>query len=514
MATFKQNSKLMAKNSAFMYIQMGVKMLIGLYTVRVFLHALGAEDYGIYNVVGGFVGMFSFLSNTLVSAAQRFFAYSIGRDEREKLNGYFNAALISFFIIAVVIFAVLEGIGYWFVNYKMVVPENRLEAANWVLHFAILAFVVRFIVVPYRSMIVAHEKLIIYACISVLDALLILGIAFLIQTINADKLKAYAVCMFGVSLISSLLFAGLSIHNYREATKIRIRWNGSMTKELLTYSGWFMFGTLSTVVRFQGVTMILNIFFGPLVNAARAIAGQILHAINQFTTSFYNAVRPQIIKLDAAKNFKGMLNLVYGSSVISFLLLSLITVPLLIETPYILHLWLGKVPEHTITFSRLIVITAMIDSLGLPLTTAYCAEKNIRNYQVITGTILILNLPVSYFLFKAYHIPELAYCASIVLSSVAQFVRVVFMNRRFGMPYMEYAKEVLFRIGITVILAFALSYGIAKLPIGHGLGHHLITFFASIAIVFVLSFYLGLKKSMREKIVAKVRSVVKRKMKK
>lgn len=514
MAEFKQNTKLMVKNSAFMYVQMGVKMLIGLYTVRVFLHALGAEDYGIYNVVAGFVTMFSFVSNTLVSAAQRYFAYCIGRGEKELLNRYFNAAILSFLILSAALFLIIEGIGYWFVNYKMVVPDNRLEAANWVLQFAILSFIVRILVVPFRSMIVANEKLIIYASISVFDALMILGIAFLIQVVPTDKLKTYSVCMFGVALISSLLFAGLCKWNYREDTKLKIRWEPALMKEFLGYSGWFMFGTLSTVVRTQGINMILNLFFGPLVNAARAIASQILHAINQFTTSFFNAVRPQIIKLAAVENKKGMLNLVYNSSVLGFLLLSIITVPLLVEMPFILSIWLGKVPEHTIMFSRLIVMTAMIDMLGLPLTTAVCAETNIRNFQVITGTILILNLPISYYVFKAYPIPELAFCVSIVLSTITQIVRMIFMKRRFGMPIVQYIKEVLVRITIVLALALAATYGLSKLNIFNGPLDHGLTIFGSVVLVVLLSFLLGIKKELRSKILLKAQAVVNKKRKK
>jgi len=379
MGGYKQDTKLMAKNSAFMYIQMAVKMLVGLYTVRVILHALGAEDYGIYNVVGGFVTMFTFITNTLVSASMRFFAYAIGKGEYNLLNRYFNTSIFCFLLLSMVLFVLIEVFGYWFVNYKMVVSAERLEAANWVLQFAVISFVVRMLAVPFKSMLVAHEKLIVFAIISVLDSFMLLGIAFLIQGVTFDRLKFYSLCIFGVALISTFLYAGWCRYSFRNTSKIHLFWDSGVFKEFLSYSGWYMFGTMATVIRSQGINILLNLFFSPVVNAARAIAFQINNALNQFVNSFYNAVRPQITKLTAADENEKMLSLVLSSSVISFLLMNLIAVPLLVEMPFVLSLWLGEYPEYTVIFSRLVIITAMVDTLGHPLTTAVCATGNIVN---------------------------------------------------------------------------------------------------------------------------------------
>ena len=498
----------MAKNSAFMYIQMGVKMLIGLYTVRVILHALGAEDYGIYNVVGGFVSMFSFITSTLVSASQRFFAYSLGRGEKDKLNRYFNSSLLSFLILAVALLIIIEGIGWWFVNYKMVVPDNRLEAANWVLHFAIVAFLVRIMAVPFKAMILAHEKMVFFALVSVLDSLMLLGIAFLLQAVHSDKLKVYSACMFGVAVVSTLMYVILCKTSFPKASKIRLHWEGSLMKEMLSYCGWYMFGTMASVVRTQGINMILNLFFGPIVNAARAIAVQIFNAINQFTTSFYNAVRPQITKLTATENNKGMLSLVFSSSVISICLTSLLAVPLLVEMPFILSTWLGKFPQYTIIFSRLVLFTAMLAALGHPLTTAICATGRIRNYQIITGSILILVLPVSYFLLKAYPNPYLAFCVSIVFSVFTLITRIIFMKRMFGMSIMQYVKEVLVRTGIVLVLAISATYGM-KLVSGSGVWAHILTIVVSVVVTLLLSWFVGLKRQQRVAMSSSIRKVLK-----
>lgn len=503
----------MAKNSAFMYIQMGVKMLIGLYTVRVILHALGAEDYGIYNVVGGFVSMFSFITSTLVSASQRFFAYSLGRGEKDKLNRYFNSSLLSFLILAVALLIIIEGIGWWFVNYKMVVPDNRLEAANWVLQFAIVAFLVRIMAVPFKAMIVAHEKMVFFALVSVLDSLMLLGIAFLLQAVHSDKLKVYSACMFGVAVLSTLMYVVLCKTNFPKASKIRLRWEGPLMKEMLSYCGWYMFGTMASVVRTQGINMILNLFFGPIVNAARAIAVQIFNAINQFTTSFYNAVRPQITKLTATENNKGMLSLVFSSSVISICLTSLLAVPLLVEMPFILSAWLGKFPQYTIIFSRLVLFTAMLTALGHPLTTAICATGRIRNYQIITGSILILVLPVSYFLLKAYPNPYLAFCVSIVFSVFALITRIIFMKRMFGMSIMQYVKEVLVRSGLVFVLAISATYGM-KLVSGSGVWAHILTIVVSVVVTLLLSWFVGLKRQQRVAMSSSIRNMLNSKKKK
>lgn len=497
MVGYKQDTKLMAKNSVFMYIQMAVKMLIGLYTVRVILHALGAEDYGIYNVVGGFVTMFTFITNTLVSASMRFFAYTIGKNEYGLLNRYFNATILCYLILSIVLFVLIEAFGCWFVNYKMVVPENRLVAANWVLQFAIAAFIIRILAVPFKSLIVAYEKMIIFAVISVLDSFLLLGIAYLLLVVQTDRLQFYSVCMFGVAFLSTLLYVILCQLSFRDSSTIRIRWEGSLMKELLSYSGWYMFGTMATVVRSQGINILLNLFFNPVVNAARAIAYQINNALNQFVNSFYNAVRPQITKLTAADEKEKMLTLIYSSSVISFLLMCLIAIPLLVEMPFVLSIWLGDIPDYTVIFSRLVIITAMIDTLGYPLATAVCASGDIRNFQVVTGILLMLNLPISYFLLEIWPYPYVVFYVSIAVSIIVQIVRIVVMKQMFCMSVTEYIREVIVKALVIAILSFWVGYFIG-LYFANSTWAHMAVIIVSLGIVSVLSWSYGLNKSQRK----------------
>ena len=236
MAGYKQNTKLMAKNSAFMYIKMAVKMLISLYTIRVVLHSLGAEDYGIYNVVGGFVTMFTFITNTMVSSSMRYFAFAMGKGDYGLLNRYFNSSILCFILLCIVLFVIIEPLGYWFVNFKMVIPSERLDAANWVLQFAIVSFIVRMMAVPFKSMLVAYEKMIVFAFISIFDSFLLLGIAFLIQSVSFDRLKFYSFCIFCVAFISTTLYSVWCRCSFKETTKIRLRLDGTILN-LVKFSG-------------------------------------------------------------------------------------------------------------------------------------------------------------------------------------------------------------------------------------------------------------------------------------
>jgi len=504
MAGYKQNTKLMAKNSAFMYMQMAVKMMIGLYTVRVILHALGAEDYGIYNVVGGFVTMFTYITSTMMPASMRFYAYALANENRNLLNRYFNSMILCYTIMAVVIFVIVEVLGFWFVNYKMVIPANRLEAANWVLQFALISFFIRFIAVPYKGMIMVYEKMIFYSLISVLDSFLLLVIAFLIQIVEFDRLKFYSFCIFSVALISTLMFAIVSSILFRDSTKVNLKWEGSLLKELLNYSAWYMFGTIATVVRSQGLNILLNLFFNPVVNAARAVAYQINNAIVQFANSFYNAIRPQITKMTAAEENKRMLSLVFDSSIISFLLICLIAIPLLIEMPFVLSFWLDEVPEYTIIFSRLVIITVMIDLLGYPLNTAILTKGSIRNFQLITGITLIMCLPISYWLLKKWEIPYLVFVASIFFSLIVQLQRLFYMKRIFNMSITNYFFEVLLKLVLIMSVSLFFAYLLRQF-MGYAIWTHFLVIIMSIIVVVILSWFVGLKERQREMIISFIR---------
>lgn len=452
------NNKRIAKNSAFLYVQMAIRIVVSLYTTRVILHALGSEDFGINNVVGGVVTMFVFISDTMSSASQRFFACEVGLGNSKKLNQYFNTTIVCYVVLCTLLFVIVEVIGYWFVNYKLVIPFQRLVAANWVLQLSIIAFVVRMLGVPFGAMIIAYEKISVFAIVGLVDSLLTLAAAMFIQSYDGDRLIVYSLFLLILALVNVLFCIFYCQHKFNSDVKIRLFWNKPMFVELVSYSGWSLFWTLANVVRSQGLNILLNVFFNPVVNAARGIAYQVNNVINQYTNSFYQAVRPQITKYTARGEKDQMMSLMFSSSRISFFLLLLVAIPLIVKTPYILSLWLGETPQHTATFMRLVIVVAMIDALGHPPTTAICATGRIKWYHITVSTFLLLNLPVSYFLLYRGNEPYVVFMVSICMSCLAQAARIYFMRYIHGMVILSYCKEVILRIIFVSAPAFACSF--------------------------------------------------------
>lgn len=493
------NSKRIAKNSAFLYVQMAIRIIVSLYTTRVILHALGAEDYGIKNVVGGIVTMFVFISDTMSSASQRFFACEIGVGNKRRLNQFFNATLECYIILILLLLLVVEIIGYWFVNYKLIIPDNRIVAANWVFQFAMASFIVRMVSVPYGAMIVAYERIAFFAIVGLTDSLLTLGAAFFLDSYWGDRLIVYAFFLFMIAFVNTLFCAFFCGIKFKDDVKIKFFWNKPMFVELISYSGWSLFWTLANVVRSQGINILLNLFFNPIVNAARGIAYQVNNVINQYTNSFYQAVRPQITKYTAREEKEQMLKLMFSSSRISFFLLLIVSIPLLIKTPYILHIWLGETPQYTATFMRLVIIVAMIDALGHPPTTAICATGRIKWYHITVGTILLLNLPISYLLLRKGFDPYVVFWVSICMSILAQTVRVLFMKHIHGMSIYDYCKDVLLKILLVLVSVSICSYFGSFVFRDTFISFGLFLIFSSVITIF-LSYFLGLTCFERERI--------------
>jgi O-antigen/teichoic acid export membrane protein len=452
-----ENNKRIAKNTLFLYTRNILIMAVSLFTVRIVLKALGAEDYGIQNVVGGIVAMLSFFSSTMVSASMRFFAFEIGRKDYKRLNQFFKLSVFTYLGLGLIVLLLAETVGLWFIKTHLTIPANRMEAAMWVYQFSIVSFILHMFVVPFNSMIIAHEKMNIYAYVSIVEAILKLVIVYLLLIINADKLKVYSVLHFIVTLIISLIYITYSTRKYKEC-KLSFFWDNEMFKELIGFSGWSLFGALSGMIRNQGINILLNIFFNPVVNAARAIAFQINSAINLFVTNFYQAVRPQITKQYAAGENQEMMKLVFRSSKFCYYLILLFAVPILIETPYILNLWLGDVPEYTILFTRLIIITTMIESISYPLMTAVSATGKIKWFQIFVGGLLILNLPISYVFLKLGYPPQITMYIAMSIAVVAQIGRIMFMIKMHNMLIVDYLKEIILIILLVTILSFVIPY--------------------------------------------------------
>jgi O-antigen/teichoic acid export membrane protein len=468
-----ENNKRIAKNTLLLYFRMMLTMIVSLYTVRVVLGTLGIVDYGLYNVVGGVVYMFSFLSGTMAAATQRFFAYELGRKNYDQLKKTFNMTITIYVIIAVVILILAETVGLWFLNTQMTIPANRMEAARWIYQFSILTFMMTMFTIPYNAAIIAHERMNIYAYISIIEVSLKLVIVYFLVIFSFDKLKLYAVLIFGVTTIITFIYRAYCKRKFIEC-RFTFYWNTPLFIEIVNYSGWNLFGALAYVFNNQGVNILLNIFFGPVVNAARAISFQINNAINQFVQNFMTATRPQIIKYYAAGEKQQMLNLVFQSSKLSFLLLFILSMPILIETNFILSIWIKTVPEYVVLFTRLIIISALIDSLSYPLMTAAQATGKIKKYQTYVGGVMIINLPVSYFFLKLGSPPQTIFYLAIITSIICLLLRLGFLKNMVKLPVMQFISNVIIPLSLSTVVAYILPYFLLKI-LDEGIMRFLIT---------------------------------------
>jgi O-antigen/teichoic acid export membrane protein len=447
-----QNNKRIAKNTLMLYFRMILTMLVSLYTSRVVLNTLGVEDFGIYNVVGGFVTMFGFLNSAMASATQRFLAFEIGKGDHEQLRNVFSMSINIHFFIVFIILILAETIGLWFVNTQLTIPTGRMGAAQWVYQFSILAMMVNMVSVPYNAMIIAHERMNVFAWVSIAEVSLKLFIVFMLQWFGFDKLKFYAVLTFCVSLIIRFIYGFYCSRQFKES-KFRYFWDKSLFKTLISYAGWNLWGNAAFILKGQGVNVLLNIFFGPVVNAARGIAYQVSGAINQFVANFQMAMNPQIIKSYAVNDLKYMHQLIFRGAKYSFFLLFTLSLPILLETEQILRVWLKIVPDYTVIFTRLVIINVLIDCISGPLMTAAQASGKIKLYQSVVGGLLILNLPISYLFLKFGFQPQVTIFVSIGISILALMLRLLILRNLVKLKIENFFYQVILKITIVGIFA-------------------------------------------------------------
>lgn len=447
------NNKRIAKNTLLLYFRMILIMLVSLYTSRVVLNVLGVEDFGTYNVVGGVVTMFGFLNGAMASATQRFLSFELGRNDLVQLRKTFNAAQFVHIGIALLVFVLAETIGLWFLNNYLNIPAGRMEAARWIYHFSVLSFMITIIQVPYNAVIIARERMNVYAYVSILEVVLKLLVVFALTWISFDKLKLYGVLLFVVALIVALIYRIYTLSQFDE-TRFELVKDKALYKALISYSGWNLFGGVAAISKSQGVSVLLNMFFGTVVNAAQGIAVQISSAINMFVSNFQLASNPQIIKTYASGDIAYMNNLVIRTSKFSFYLLFILTLPIVLEIEFILKLWLNIVPEYTAIFSILILVNALIDTISGPLMTALQATGKIKLYQFLVGTLLMLILPVTYLLYKLGYPPMSTFFVSISVSVIALALRLMLTKKQIPeFSIYHFLKETILRNTPVVVLS-------------------------------------------------------------
>lgn len=452
MSKSQVNNKRIAKNTLFLYFRTIIIMLITLYTSRIILNVLGVQDYGIYNVVGGVVAMFGVISGALSSSISRFITFELGKGNAERLNKIFSSSVIIQFLIAVIVFTIGELVGLWFLNYKMNIPSDRLEAANWVLQCSLLAFCINLVSVPYNACIIAHEKMKAFAYVSILEALLKLGVCYLIVISPVDKLISYSTLLVGVSICIRSTYT-IYCHRHFEESHYHFVFDKDIMKEMTGFAGWNFFTNSAYIFNTQGVNILINLFFGVTVNAARGIAAQVDHAVMQLVNSFTTALNPQITKNYAVGNMEEMFTLVCRGSKFSFFLLFIFGLPILVETEYILTVWLKLVPPHAVNFVRLAIIASMIHILGKTGYTAVMATGKIRRYVIWITTVGCLVFPLTWLAFELGAPSESTYIAFIIVYTVVEIVRLWLMKEQLHFPVSMFLKEVIAKIIIVTMFS-------------------------------------------------------------
>lgn len=506
MSDTSANNKRIAKNTLLLYVRTLFIMLITLYTSRVVLNTLGVSDYGIYNVVGGVVAMFGFINASMSSATQRYITFALGKNDIKNLQKVFSTALQIHFLIAALIVLLGETIGLWFLYEKMQIPTDRMDAAFWVLQCSILSTAVMIISVPYNADIIAHEKMSAFAYISILEVMLKLAVVYVLLLSPYDKLIFYAILILIVQLLIRFCYNSYCHKHFLES-KYKHIWDKSLFKEMTSFAGWSMFGNLAGVLFGQGLNMLLNVFFGPVVNAARAVAVQVQNAIQQFVSNFQMALNPQITKTYAKSEMEEMHQLMFRSARFSFYLLFFLSLPFLFETNFILTIWLKTVPENTVTFLRIMICTSLIYSLANPLIVANQATGKVRKYQAVCGSILLMILPISYVCLKLGCPAYSVFIVHFIMESITQIVRMIMLRPLIGIKVSDYFINIYKKVAFVSILSLIAPFFVYK-----NLNDTTTRFF-TVCIVCVLSvsivtYTIGLSKTERIFVKTKVGAMV------
>ena len=493
----KETNKRIAKNTILLYLRMFITMGVGLFTSRIVLRALGVSDFGIYNVVGGIVVLFSFLNSAMSTATQRFLNFELGRNDLKETSRVFSVSMTTHLLIAFILLILGETIGLWFLNAEMNIPSDRIIAANWVYQFSIFTFCANIIRVPYNATIIAYERMNFYAYLSIIEVILKLLIVYILLIYSFDKLIFYSLLIFVVTVLVSAIYQ-IYCSKVFETAKYHLFWDKILFQKILSFSGWSMFGSLSSVGSQQGLNILLNIFGGVTVNAAVGIANQVTTNLYAFISNFQIAFNPQIVKLYAADEHERFMKLIFRSSKFSFYLMLVLSIPVIICLNFILKIWLGPVPEYTAIFCKLIIIFLMIDAISAPLWLSVQATGNIRNYQIIMSILIICNLPMDYLLLKFGYPFEFVWIVKIIINVITYIFRISYLKNKIEFPIIKYFKLVVFPAIVVTILAFPIPYFInTHLSSWEGL---IITTCSSIVITVITVFFIGLDK--REKTIA------------
>lgn len=500
------NNKKIAKNTLLLYFRMLLMMFVTLFTSRVVLDKLGVTDYGIYNVVGGVVAMLGFLNSSMSNAVQRYLSFEIGKNNEDGVNRIFNVSLFAHAGIAVFVFVVMEIVGVWYLNTHMNIPAERMDAANWVLQCSILTTLFTILQVPYNAIIISKEQMGIYAYISILEVVLKLLVVYMLAIGNFDKLKLYSVLIMVVTIGIVMIYRYYCTRKYKEA-KFKFIKDWNLLKQIVGFASWNMLGELAWVFTGQGVNIILNSFFGPVVNAARGLAEQVNGAVNRFVANFQTAVNPQLIKNYASDQLGEMKTLLFRSTRFSYYLLLALSLPIILKMDFILHLWLKEVPDYTTGFCQLVLVSSLVSTLSNLLAQVARAYGKIRNYQIIVSIFLFLNFPLSYIVLKFGCSPLSTMFVNIGVNAMLLFVRLRLTNRMIQMTYGSFIRNVLFPVIIVTSVALVIPLTIYFM-LDNSIISFIIVCLVSFVSVGVSTYALGMNANERQYILAAISKII------
>ena len=438
----KNSNTRIVKNTILLYIRMLIILIISLYTSRVVLSVLGADDFGIYNVVGGVVVLFSFLTNAMTSSTQRFLNYNLGLNDENKVIKVFNTAIITHFTIFVLVFILAETIGLWFVKTQLNIPPDRTTAMLWVYQMSVLSTLINIMVIPYRASIIAAEKMSVFAYVSILEALLKLIIVLILPYVTTDKLISYVVLLSFVSILNFVIYEEVCRRKL-SFTRFHLQWDKAQYKEQISFSGWYLFGGLAMVGSKQGTNILINIFFNVAINASVGIANQVRNAVYGFITSFQTAFNPPIVKLYAAGEVEELLKLIYRSSKFSYFLLFTLSFPIILFCKEVLSIWLVDVPEYAVIFTQLVMIESFTEALSSPLWIAIGATGKVQKYQFFVSLIILSSLPLIYISFKLGFNPIIAFLINLIISIIALLYRLLYITKYVHYSFHDYFIQVI-----------------------------------------------------------------------
>lgn len=511
MATANSNSKRVLKNTLLLYVRMLAVMIVGLFTSRIVLNVLGVDDYGLYNVVGGMVVLLSFLNNAMAGATQRYLNVALGKKNQIELNDVFRNALVLHLFVAVAIVVVAETIGLYVLNTYIKIPVGREWAANWVYQFSVMSFIISVLAVPFTACIIAHEKMSTFAWISIIDVLTKIIVVASLLWVNADKLILYAVILFFHSCLTQSIYCFYCRKNFDECRIKKFLINKPLLKNMASFSSWTIVGNLSYLIHTQGIAIIVNLFFGVTVNAAQGVANTVNSLVKQFVTNFLLAFNPQVVKTYSAGEIDELHKLILRGCRVACLMVAFFVIPLFLEAPTLLHLWLGFVPDYTIIFVRLVLLLTFFDSFSNLLATAKGATGNIKVYQIIVTLIGLLHLPIVWACFEVGFEPYWAQIVYVFIVIVLQMVRIWFVCRAINMSKLLFYREVVIRCVVAISLSVIIPlYMHLYLP--KNLYSSILISMVSMFFLVMTSLFVVFKQDERDKILKMVKNKIRQVM--